>query len=221
MRYKKSAKTDVAIIGTGAQAKYFVNSAKHYPQVNIIAMTTMGKKVDTDFRRDLRGIRLLNDVSDLKKIARENKIKVMVAVSDNREKRRIIEELKRAGLGLINMVHHKAVVADTAKMGCNVQVNAGAIVQPYAGIGDGVMIHSNAVVEHDCRIEECANLGPGVNLAGWVHVERCAYIYTGASVIPGIRIGAFSVVGAGSTVIKDVPDKVIVAGDPARVIREL
>ena len=48
-------------------------------------------------------------------------------------------------------------------------------------------------------------------------------VWLGGSVVtcPGVTIGARSVVGAGSVVTKDVPPDVVVAGNPARIVREL
>jgi acetyltransferase-like isoleucine patch superfamily enzyme len=41
----------------------------------------------------------------------------------------------------------------------------------------------------------------------------------GAIVLPGIKIGAWVIVGAGAVVTKDVPDRCIVVGNPARIIK--
>lgn len=52
-------------------------------------------------------------------------------------------------------------------------------------------------------------------------VKRRASIGSGATILCGLTIGAEAVVGAGSVVTHDVPDRVIVAGNPARVVRQL
>jgi len=52
-------------------------------------------------------------------------------------------------------------------------------------------------------------------------VKRGASIGSNATLLCGITVGADAIVGAGSVVINDVPDKVIVAGNPARIIRNL
>ena len=48
-----------------------------------------------------------------------------------------------------------------------------------------------------------------------------AWIGAGVIILPGIKIGNASVIGAGSIVTKDVPDYVIVAGNPAKIIGEI
>ena len=56
-------------------------------------------------------------------------------------------------------------------------------------------------------------------MAGWVKVNKGANIYTAASIIPSVEVGSQAIVGAGSVVIRDVPDNVTVAGNPAKVMR--
>lgn len=53
-----------------------------------------------------------------------------------------------------------------------------------------------------------------------IHVGRKVWIGANALVLPGVTIGEGSVIGGGSVVTKDVPPNTVVAGNPARVIRE-
>jgi len=54
-----------------------------------------------------------------------------------------------------------------------------------------------------------------------VIIENHVWIGHRVTILPGVRIGAEAVVGAGSVVMKDVPPRTIVSGNPARVIRWL
>lgn len=54
-----------------------------------------------------------------------------------------------------------------------------------------------------------------------IHIERNVWIGFDACILPGVRIGEGSIVGVRSVVSQDVPPFTIVAGNPARVIREL
>jgi len=54
-----------------------------------------------------------------------------------------------------------------------------------------------------------------------VHIQDDVWIGAGAHILKGVEIGEGAIVGAGSVVTKDVPDWTIVAGNPARIIREL
>ncbi|EFC0264563.1 N-acetyltransferase, partial [Escherichia coli] len=50
-------------------------------------------------------------------------------------------------------------------------------------------------------------------------IKKNASIGANATILPGIIIGENSIIGAGSVVTKDIPDNVIVAGNPAKIIR--
>ena len=52
-------------------------------------------------------------------------------------------------------------------------------------------------------------------------VERGASIGANATLLPGITIGEGAMIGAGAVVLEDVPPRVVVVGNPARIIRSL
>ena len=52
-------------------------------------------------------------------------------------------------------------------------------------------------------------------------VKRNAWLGANVTVLAGVTIGENAIVAAGSVVTKDVPDNMVVAGSPARVIREI
>ena len=54
-----------------------------------------------------------------------------------------------------------------------------------------------------------------------VHIEEGVWIGAGAIILPGVTIGAWSVIGAGSVVTKDIPAGVVAYGNPCRVAREI
>ena len=108
-------------------------------------------------------------------------------------------------------------------------------------LGPGVYLNFNCVILDCNRVEMGANckLGPGVQIYTAYHpldpVERAGglemaapirigedvWIGGGAIIGPGVEIGAATVVGAGSVVTRDLPTRVVAAGNPCRVIREL
>ncbi|MGD2251039.1 MAG: acyltransferase [Candidatus Methanofastidiosia archaeon] len=54
-----------------------------------------------------------------------------------------------------------------------------------------------------------------------VHIKKGAWIGTGAIILPGVTIGEYSVVGAGSVVVKDIPGHTLAVGVPANPVRTL
>lgn len=143
---------------------------------------------------------------------------VALGIGDNAQRAQRRNEA--AGVSMPTLVHPAAVVAASAKLGPATVVFAGAIVNAGASIGQGVIVNTAAVVEHDCVVEDDAHISPGAILSGGVSVGRQAWVGAGAVVIPGVRVGARSIVGAGAVVIRDVPDDVVVVGNPCRLLRK-
>lgn len=105
------------------------------------------------------------------------------------------------------------------RFGKNVFVNSGCTFLDRGGITlkDDVFIGPNVSLLTENHPED-PELRHHV-YAKPILVKRNAWIGAGAIVLPGITIGRNAIVGAGSVVTKDVPDNVIVAGNPAKFIR--
>jgi UDP-2-acetamido-3-amino-2,3-dideoxy-glucuronate N-acetyltransferase len=128
-------------------------------------------------------------------------------------------------------------IGDGTRIGPFVEVQKNAIIgkhckiQSHAFVCEGVTIEDEVFVSHgvmfindkfpratndsgELQTEEDWNVIPTL-------IKRGASIGSNATVMCGVTIGICSIVGAGSVVISDVPDNVIVAGNPARVIKKI
>jgi acetyltransferase-like isoleucine patch superfamily enzyme len=106
------------------------------------------------------------------------------------------------------------------KFGDNVHINQGCNI--YADksieIGDGVMI-GDSVIIYDTNFHEVEE-GEGVTTKPII-IENNVWIGARAIILPGVRIGMNSVVGAGSVVTKSMPENCLIAGVPAKKVKEI
>lgn len=88
----------------------------------------------------------------------------------------------------------------------------------YGGIG--VVIHKDAIIGRNCIIESNVTIGGRSNLSDLPIIGDNVFIGTGARVLGNVRIGNNVIIGANAVVIQSVPDNCIVAGVPAKIIRQ-
>jgi sugar O-acyltransferase (sialic acid O-acetyltransferase NeuD family) len=143
----------------------------------------------------------------------------VVATGVQALRRRLALLVQARGGRLARVIHPSAVVAPSAMIGAGTVLAAGAIVNPGARLGDFVIVNTGATIDHDDVLEDGVQICPGAHLAGLVTCREDAFIGTGAAVIPGRTIGRRAIVGAGATVIHDIPDDATAIGCPARVIK--
>jgi len=142
---------------------------------------------------------------------------VLVAIGNNRVRQAKLDQLKAAGAMLVTLRHPDSTVSRYATLGEGSVVFAGAVVNADARVGSGAILNTGSSVDHDCLLGSCVHISPGARLAGGVCVQDLSWIGIGACVRQLVNIGSQVMVGAGAVVVRDVPDKVTVAGVPARL----
>ncbi|MCE5235006.1 MAG: 2,3,4,5-tetrahydropyridine-2,6-dicarboxylate N-acetyltransferase [Clostridiaceae bacterium] len=121
-----------------------------------------------------------------------------------------------------------AILREQVEIGANAVIMMGAILNIGAVVGSGTMIDMGAILGGRATVGKNCHIGAGAVLAGVIEpasatpvvVEDNVLVGANAVVLEGVRIGENSVVAAGAVVLRDVPPNVVVAGAPARVIKE-
>ena len=122
-----------------------------------------------------------------------------------------------------------AFIRDQVEIGDNVVIMMGAVINIGAVIGDDTMIDMGAVLGGRATVGKKCHVGAGAVLAGVIEppsakpvvLEDNVLIGANAVVVEGVRIGEGSVVAAGAVVLEDVPPYTVVAGMPARIIKQI
>lgn len=120
------------------------------------------------------------------------------------------------------------------------------IYTPFSiNYGKNLKLGNNVFINQNCQmldlggitIEDNVMIGPRVNLLSEthpvepeqrealigkpIHIKKHAWVGAGATILPGVTVGEHSVVAAGAVVSKDVPDRKMVAGVPAKIIKSI
>lgn len=163
----------------------------------------------------LGGKEILDDLS-------ANDVRHLIIGVGDCDARLHLSELARArGFSLATAIHPAAIVAKDVNIGAGAVVAAGAVINPQTQVGENVIINTSSSIDHECVIENAVHIGPGVHLGGRVHVGSAAWIGMGSIISDHVRIGNQSIVGAGSVVLQDIPERVVAYGVPAKVQRRI
>lgn len=129
------------------------------------------------------------------------------------------EYLERAGLEALTLVHERSFVEPTASIGHGCQIMPCAVVHKFSVIGSHTIVNTNATIDHECLIGSGVHIMGSAAIAGKVEIGDYATIGTNATILPSVKIGEGAFVGAGAVVTKNVEPYTVVAGVPARFIR--
>lgn len=130
-------------------------------------------------------------------------------------------EAVAAGLHLADaLIDPSAVVASSVEIGRGSYVNSAVVIGACTRVGSQVVINRSASIGHHGVLADYVSIGPGALLAGEVNIGRGALVGAGSVVLPKIRIGAGAIVAAGAVVARDVAERTLVAGNPARIVKK-
>ena len=144
-------------------------------------------------------------------------MKVCITIGDNNIRMKIFRMIEK-DLQIVTLIHPSAVISKSASIGVGTVIMANSVVNIDARIGKGCIINTSSIIEHDCILSDGVHISPGVNLAGNVFIGDNSWVGVGSTVKEGVTIESNAVIGAGAVVVKDVPEGMKVAGNPAKPI---
>ncbi|MGM0919984.1 MAG: 2,3,4,5-tetrahydropyridine-2,6-dicarboxylate N-acetyltransferase [Bacillota bacterium] len=155
----------------------------------------------------------------------EAKIEDFVVENDRRNSAIPLLDMK----GIKARIEPGAIIRDQVEIGDNAVIMMGASINIGSVIGEGTMIDMNVVLGGRATVGKNCHIGAGSVLAGVIEppsakpvvIEDDVVIGANAVVLEGVTVGKGAVVAAGAIVIDDVAPYTVVAGTPARKIKEI
>ncbi len=145
--------------------------------------------------------------------------KFFLGIGNNEIRTILFSQLNELGIICSNCIAEQTFIARDA------MIEQGVVICPGAVVGSKAVLHNNTIVntlssvDHDCILGENSQVTAGVTFGGNTVVGENCFFGIKSATIPGIKVGNNSKIMAGSVLYKDVPDNVLVGGNPARLIR--
>jgi acetyltransferase-like isoleucine patch superfamily enzyme len=143
-----------------------------------------------------------------------------------------LSDVRSKNIGIDTYVWQYTIILKNAVIGKNCNINCNVFIENDVIIGNNVTIKPGVCVWDGITIEDDVMIGPNVTFTNDklprskntnykmepTKVRNGASIGAGSVILCGIEIGAFALVGAGALVTKDIPERALVIGSPAKVI---
>lgn len=146
---------------------------------------------------------------------------IVCAVGASKIRKKIIERIN----SISKDVKYATLIDPTVEYSKSVTIGEGSIICAHTiltvniDIGSHVIINLDCTVGHDAVIHDFVTVYPSVNISGNTDIMECSELGTGAQIIQGKKIGSETIIGAGSVVVKDIPEKCTAVGCPATPIK--
>lgn len=207
---------DIVIIGAGGfgrEVAWLIEDInKANKEWNIIGFVDDNERIQGT---DVNGYLVIGTIEWLTK----RSLYVVNAIGDPIVKRKVMDRLEGSSNQYPVLIHPSVIYSETVSFGEGSIVCAGNIITVNIEIGKHVTINVDCTIGHDVVIGDYSTLLPSVNVSGYVKMEECVNVGTGTAIIQGLSIGKNTVVGAGSVVIKDLPENCTAVGAPAKPIK--
>ena len=132
---------------------------------------------------------------------------------------KLIIKYEKNGFKFPSLIHPSSVISPLAKIGNGVIVMENAVIKHSSLIKKMSVINSLSLVSHDCTVGEYSYISPGVIIGAETDIGKNNFFGMNSKIINGgIKIGSNVYVGGGSMVINNLPSKVKVFGNPAKII---
>jgi len=208
----------VAVVGSSGHARVVTDILERLGRYQVVGLIDSfrapGPRVD--------GYEILGTEDSLPRLTRALGIEGLVlAIGDNYGRMRMAEKIRHVApdLPFVTAVHPSCHIGRDVVIGDGTVIMPGVVLNCGCRIGKLCILNTNSSLDHDGLMEDCSSLGPNVATGGGVRIGRCTAVCIGTTIVEKVSIGDNAVVGAGATVLSDLPNLVLAYGTPAKIIR--
>ncbi|WP_404417418.1 acetyltransferase [Marinospirillum sp.] len=194
----------VILLGAGGHAKVVLEILR---QIKQPVLGVIDPRLKQNHIKEWQGLPILGDDSDVSLYPTD---KIFLAngigsLPGQTLRCSVYRQFKSSGYTFITLVHPTAIIAEDITLAEGVQIMAGCILGTDVQIDENTLINTGTQLDHDCKVGKHCHLAPAVVLCGNVQVEDGCHLGPSSCVVQGCHLGQGAVLGAGSTLLCDLP----------------
>ena len=146
-------------------------------------------------------------------------INTILRIDGNRERIEMFESLGIPDDRLATFVHPMAYVAPSVQLGPGCVVMPNVSMSPGTRLGKNCFMMVSSMMGHDNIVGDYCHIAAQAAVGSYLHIGRGVHIGLNATVIENLTIGDYATLGAGAVLTKNIGEREIWAGNPARFLR--
>lgn len=206
---------DLIIIGGGGFAKEVIWLAN---DCNRKIRGVLDDSVETH-NTQIQGAEVLGDVSSW---VNYKDCDFIIAIGSPRTRLKVLERMLTFGKPeFATLIHPSVWLSNTVSIGKGSIICAGSILTADVNLGKHNILNLNVTVGHECEFADYVTVAPMVAVSGNVKLECLVEVGTGAVIRQGLTLNDGSMLGMGAVLTKNIPERMIYAGNPAKKLKEI
>jgi sugar O-acyltransferase (sialic acid O-acetyltransferase NeuD family) len=212
-------KKPIVIVGAGGLGREVLMLLLQINQVSS-GWEILGFYDDAVPASSLHGYPYLGTIAELNTTG--NPLHVAIAIGNCSAKQSVVTRLGNPSLEFPILVHPSVLLTPEQENqlgeGCIICQNC--ILTTNVTLGKHVLLNLACTIGHDAILGDFCSLMPQVAVSGGVRLGKGVYGGTNSSILQNLKVGAFTTIGAGAVVTKDLPSYCTAVGVPARIISQ-
>jgi sugar O-acyltransferase (sialic acid O-acetyltransferase NeuD family) len=167
----------------------------------------------------VQGATVLGDISSW---VNYKSCEFIIAIGSPRTKRKVLEKMLALGKpNFATLIHPSVRLSNTVNIEEGSIICAGSILTADIKVGKHNILNLNVTVGHECEFADYVTIAPMVAVSGNVKLGCLVEVGTGAVIRQGLELAIGSMLGMGGVLTKNIPERMIFAGNPAKKLKEI
>ncbi len=211
---KTESKENCIIVGAGTYGQIYAQYLKE--DYDVVGFIDDNPKI---VNTEIDGIEVLGDSEFLFREL-DRTLSVFAPIGNNEARVYLLKRLMETGFKTPNYIHAQTHIHDSVIIGKCVYILPGTCIMPLTVVEDFVLISMGVNIAHHTTIGEGSFLSQGTDIGAGIELKKNVFCGIGSTVMTGVtEVGEGALIGAAAAVIKNVPDRAVVVGNPGKVIK--